>query len=230
MKFWKKSQKKPHKDQPQSAPRRYKWAAGIQKSQAEQQHDYARKKIEEFIEIEAIDNHLYEYSDPASLNAINLMPQYPHLGRKALYALGYQQVLKHIDTHDILIRRFKPYDHHLYLTPDDHKRVLTIHQNTIKAMIARLEAGTQKEAQQLLDKQKTVQTIKTRLDTIQAQQDLQEADLDQKLTLIQQQLDQVEQVLSQKQTKNKQEPSSNRDLDRLEQMLATLQRLKNDRI
>jgi hypothetical protein len=189
----------------------------------------ARNHIDMFLSWEV--EELSEYTNKAAKIALKLHEIHPHLGRKEVFSLGYQQVLKKLSTSTkkLLIsectRSCFPEDqfyHHI--TAEDHQQFLVKRQGVIRAIIEKLEADIQSDHQRLLEKQKTVDTIRERLDKIREKQDLQEKDLDQKILAIQDQINKVNTVLS---LKTPPEPQ-HFDFDRLEKMLETLQRLKND--
>ena len=189
----------------------------------------ARKSIETFLSWEV--DELYQYTYQAAKIALKLHEIHPHLGRKEVFSLGYQQVLKNLSTStekrliSQCTRSCFPKDQfYHYLTADDHQQFLVKRQNAIKPIIEKLETDIQSDHQRLLEKQKTVDTIRERLDKIREKQDLQEKDLDQKILAIQDQIDKVQALLSLKTPPKPQ----HFDFDRLEKMLETLQRLKND--
>lgn len=188
----------------------------------------ARRQIEDFLSWGV--EELSQYTNKAAQIALEYRTIYPDLGRKEILSLAYQSVLKNLNTEEYLIKKFtRRFDSpeeqfYRYLTKDDHQQFLIKRQKAIRAIIDRLDRNIQADHQRLIEKQEIVQTIRQQLDQIREKQALQEKDLDQKILAIDQQIEKVQALLSLKARPTPQDF----DFDRMEKMIETLRKLKNE--
>lgn len=207
-----------------------------------------RRKVEYFIGI-AISNSKetieLDYKQQAERIALKL----DHSGRtkKEVLAIAYRQIrdsltlqntaLDNCFTSESYKRQYAHYEYSAsaqkstyfnvvdWITDQDRQTYLEAHIKPLTAIIQDLEGQAQEQRETLAYKQALTQTVDDRIEQIQHQQQTREAELDQQLKTVQAQIEKAQKALT-LQNRTLTPENTRPDMDRLENMLEELRRLK----